>query len=248
MNRNTAAPTATANPARHAARPVTLLGVPVDLDISCVLALGLATWMFATGLLPDLAPGHGPVGWWLASVCATAFLLLSNVVHALAHCAAGDGAALHVERVLLLPFGGAVDFLEPTISGRARLRVALAGPLASFTLAVGALVAHLLLTQARADLLAAAMGVVALGNLLVALLNVIPAPGLDGGAFVAALTDRIATPAVTTVAARVVGHALVGVAVIAAATGFPGGALWIGLASLAIARHAETGQPAHLRI
>src|SRR4051812_5818915 len=102
----------------------------------------------------------------------------SLIVHELAHvAAAGKSAGIRSGVVSLLWFGAATKFEGRYASGRDQARVAIAGPRASFALAVG-LFAECFLPLTP-DLRIAVLQL-ALFNLGLALINLVPAYPLDG--------------------------------------------------------------------
>ena len=136
--------------------------------------------------------------------------------------------------------GGSLELDDTPATPGVEARVALAGPLASLAAALAATAVHVLLVAADVDpLLPAAAAVVALGNLVVAAFNCLPALPLDGGrvarAALWALTGREATAVrAVTLAGRALGGALFVLAVVASASGDAALAIWLGLLGLSV--------------
>ena len=124
------------------------------------------------------------------------------------------------------------------------LRLALGGPVASLVAAVLAGIVHVALVEAGVDpLLTAVAAVVAVANLGVAALNLLPGLPLDGGRMLraavwAATGDEATATRVAAGAGRVLGIALLLLAVVASASGDAAAAIWSGALALTIHRWA----------
>ena len=226
---------------RHHARTIWApAGVPVTVAPSWLLGVALTAWTVADALLPEAVPGRSMGAYATIGVATGATLALTLALHEAAHCAVARRAGLGVRGITLSFLGGALELAEPPATPAVEARVALAGPLASAGAALLATAAHLMLVAANVDpLLPAAAAVIALGNLLVAVFNCLPALPLDGGralrAAVWALTRREATGArLATVIGRGLGFALLGVAIVASASGDAALAIWLGLIGLTL--------------
>jgi Zn-dependent protease len=156
-------------------------------------------------------------------------------------------AGLHVRRITLSFLGGAtaVDRRAPTL--RAELRIALAGPLASFALAVAAALVHVAMVEMGSDGLAAAsMAAVALANLGIAAINLLPAPPLDAGAVATLVLDRMSRGRIDATAAlahggRALGGLSLALAVMAATSGDVFVGLWAALLGLVLLERIDEG-------
>jgi Zn-dependent protease len=215
-------------------------GVPVTIAPSWPFGVALTVWTVADALLPDAVPDRSAVAYVATAVATAAALVLTLALHEAAHCAAACRAGLGVRRITLSFLGGALELAEAPATPAAELRVALAGPLASAAAAAVATVAHVAFVFADVDpLLAAGAAVVAVGNLLVATFNCLPALPLDGGralrAVLWALTGREATGArLAGVAGQALSVMLFVLAVVASASADAALAIWLGLLGLGV--------------
>ena len=215
-------------------------GVPVTVAPSWLLGVALTAWTVADALLPEAVPGRSTGAYATIGVATAATLALTLALHEAAHCAVARRAGLEVCRITLSFLGGALELAGPPATPAVEARVALAGPLASAGAALLATAAHLMLVAAGVDpLLPAAAAVIAIGNVLIAVFNCLPALPLDGGrilhAAVWALTGREATGArLATVTGRGLGVVLLGVAIVASASGDAALAIWLGLLGLTL--------------
>lgn len=132
-----------------------------------------------------VARGHDAAA-WVEAAAFVALVIVSAGVHELGHVLAVRGCGLAVHRVTLTLFGASTHYagLPATRGGSAA--IAAAGPLASAILATVLLAAWVAAGEARGGAGAlAGSGVVM--NASIALLNLLPLPGFDGGRILGAL-------------------------------------------------------------
>jgi Zn-dependent protease len=219
-------------------------GIPVNFTPGAAL-LGVLAAGFGALILPELDPGRSVAGYLAAAAGLVIVLLGSMVTHELAHSVMARRYGRRVP-VTVGFFGGlrhgrahrpgSVSELEWP-SPRARCRVAAAGPLASLLLGVLAAATASILSALGAGLLPVAVAAGAAWiNGLLAVANLVPGAGLDGGRIVRALAwARSGDPTrAGLVAARfgqVSGAILTAAGVTALAFGHLAG-LWFGLMGL----------------
>ncbi len=231
-------------------------GIPVTLTPgACVLGV-LAAGLGAV-TLPALDPGRSLAGYLAAAAGVVVVLLASMVAHELAHSIMARRYGLSVPVTVGL-FGGVRhgrarrpgSAAGQELPGpRAQGQVAAAGPLTSLLLGLASAVAAVTASALGAGLLVVAVAAAAAWvNGLLAVANLVPGAGLDGGRIVRALAwARSGDPArASLIAARfgqVSGAILVAAGVTALALGHLTG-LWLGLIGLLMAgaSRAEAGQ------
>ena len=210
--------------------------IDVTLDWSWIVAFVLAAATIVS-LDRHLLPGLHPVKLAVAAIATTVGLFASLGAHELARVSALRASGAPVERLTLFVVGGSTN-VERLASPRAEVRAALAAP--AFSLAVGLIVlagttlANAPFPRAWNDLdRLGAPGVVllqiALANILIAVVNLLPAYPLDGGRLLRAALWRITGDIdhATRMAAwcgQTIGFTLIliGVGVTFAATSVPG--------------------------
>jgi stage IV sporulation protein FB len=145
----------------------------------------------------------------------------SLLVHEISHAVVAAGFGLTVTELRITPIGAAVrvdDAIE--LRAEAEAAVAMAGPMTSLVLA-GA--GYILLVYGKPDIAGAEFFIGA--NIVLALLNLVPAFPLDGGRVLRALlTERMGVPGATRTAVNV-SRWIGGLAVAAGAVGAAAGAL-----------------------
>jgi Zn-dependent protease len=172
-------------------------------------------------------------------------LLACVAVHEAAHCLVARRAGLGVRGVTLAFFGGATELDGRPASPAVELRIALAGPLASFGIALAAAVAHVALIELGADPLASAVAaIVMVANLGLAAINVLPGLPLDGGHDLNAVLTRLGgrphrATRTTELVGRALGASLLALAVLASTCGDTVLGLWAALLGLVLSRAAD---------
>jgi Zn-dependent protease len=213
-------------------RQLSVFGVPLEVDVSWVLGLGLATWTFADAALPVQVPDRGAGVYVLAGAVTAALVLGSVALHETGHWLAARRAGLPASRMSLTLVGGTLELEDGPRTPASELALAAAGPGTSLLAAAVAGLGHVVLVECGADPLAAAgAAVVAVANVALALFNLLPGLPLDGGhvlkAALWALTgdpgraDRLARRA-----GRALGASLLVLAMVASASGDAAAAIW----------------------
>ncbi|SDJ93220.1 Zn-dependent protease (includes SpoIVFB) [Actinopolyspora mzabensis] len=157
-------------------------GIRLQLHWSVAGIIGLIVFMLGAYWLPTTLPGHATVFYWLASTAAALLLLVSVLLHELAHALVAVRHGLSVDRVTLWLLGGVARLRGEAPTPRAELFISGVGPLVSgvvagvFALATWVLV--ILQAGQLAIIVAAYLGML---NLAIMVFNLLPAAPLDGG-------------------------------------------------------------------
>jgi Zn-dependent protease len=225
-----------------------IAGIPVRLNVSLFVIVGILAVTLATGLLPALSPGAMGHEYVTAAVVAVPLLLLSLLVHELSHAIVARRNDIDVAGITLWLFGGVAELKRLPATARADFRVAIVGPLTSLGVAVGSFaVARGLQVVGRSGPPVAVFVFLAAANVLLAGLNLIPAAPLDGGRLLRAALwargrDRVTAAVIAARAGQVVGFGLGGLGVLQIVTGHPFVGLWLGLVGLLIVDAATVEQ------
>jgi Zn-dependent protease len=212
-----------------------IAGIPVGASWSVLLIAALVGWPLAGRVLPGLVPGLTPWVYWLAGALATGLFLGSLLAHELGHALVARRAGLRVRGITLWLLGGVAQLEEEPASPRDDLRVAIVGPAVSLVLAVGFGLAAVVLGLLGAPTLAAAVaGWLALGNLALAVFNLLPAAPLDGGRVLRGLLwrrhgDRTRAALTAARGGQLLGGLLIGYGLLGVFTGWGIGTLWTAL-------------------
>jgi Zn-dependent protease len=159
-----------------------IYGIPVRIDFRWFIVFFLSVWLIAVNL------SHGglwvmqgqlmPVGVataWVLGVLTTIGLFLSVLGHELSHALMARAEGIEIDEIVLHPFGGLARLRNEPNSPGAEFRIAVAGPAASFMFAVIGFVATFLARVGDYRTIAGVLGLISLGNLLLAVLNLFQA-------------------------------------------------------------------------
>lgn len=189
-------------------------GVRIGVHWSVAIAAWLLAWGLATRVLPDAAPLEGTGAHWVAAATVAVAFFASLLAHELAHAFCARRSGIVVEGVTLWLLGGVARLRGEVESASDELRIAVAGPLVSFGLALlcGAAAAALSALDSS-PLLTEGLGWLARVNLIIAAFNLLPGAPLDGGRIVRALAwrlgrDRLRAALLATSIGRHIGFAL----------------------------------------
>ncbi|HUZ75387.1 MAG TPA: site-2 protease family protein [Stellaceae bacterium] len=159
-----------------------MFGFEVWVDASWLLLAALLIWTLGKGIFPEAAPNLAPASYWWMAVIATVGLLVSIVMHEMAHSLVARRYGMPIRGITLFIFGGVAEMEGEPGSARGEFLMAAAGPLASFALAtVLALVLEVLPGKSGSEAVPTVVWYLALMNGTLALFNLVPAFPLDGG-------------------------------------------------------------------
>lgn len=175
----------------------TLLGFPVEINLTFLLLLGVVLMWFGG----------------LAGLIVVALAFSSVLLHELGHAVVARRLGVRVSGIELHFFGGAAKMIESPRSANDEIAIAAAGPAVSLILAGLGLGLGLLV----GSWFVAMIGWI---NLTIALFNLVPALPMDGGRILRAwLTRRMDFVRATDASVAVARVVAIGLAVLGLATG-----------------------------
>ena len=172
-------------------------GIPVRIDYRWFAVVGLSVWLIAGNLQSHtiqvtnvtLRP-MAQAAAWLLGLLTTAGLFLSVFGHELSHALMARAEGIDIEEIVLHPFGGLARLRTEPQSPQAELRIAMAGPAASFLFAVLAFAGAKVAALGNYNATVVVFFLIAWGNLLLAVFNLFPGYPLDGGRVLRAIIWR----------------------------------------------------------
>ena len=153
-------------------------GIPVQIDYRWFFVLAIMTWITATSVNSSFE--DFPVS-LVFGLLTTLIFFVSIFLHEFAHAFVARLEGLQVMEIVLHPFGGLTRFRHEPDTPRAEFRIAIAGPVASFLLALLFLALMAIFNALGANFLAPLFFLLALWNFLLAVFNLFPGYPLDGG-------------------------------------------------------------------
>ena len=154
-------------------------GIPIQINPSLFVILGILTWTLAGGLLPAAYPELGTTGRWLTALLTAILFFASILFHELAHALIARRNGIPVVSITLYIFGGIAQLGGKPKSPGVEFAVAAIGPASSVLLA-GIFYG---LNQLFGDrgYFGASTQWLAFINLILAIFNLAPGYPLDGG-------------------------------------------------------------------
>lgn len=172
-------------------RIANLFGIPLEVNASWLIIFGLILWSLGAGVFPTTHPGWDPVIYWTMALATTLLFFACLVIHELSHALVSRHHGLKIRRIVLFIFGGISEATQELPDPGVEFQVAIAGPAASFALALIfaglASAFDVLLGWQAAREVAAWLAIV---NLALGLFNLLPGFPLDGGRVLRAVAWR----------------------------------------------------------
>ncbi len=162
-------------------RQVVLLhvsGIPVRADYRWFFVVMLMSVVTAASI-NSLVDNFGLS--LVLGLAVTSLFFVSIFLHEFAHALAAKMEKLEVVEIVLHPFGGLTRFRHEPETPRAEFRIAVAGPAASFIIAVVFVLLMAAANTSGLDILAILLFLLGLLNFLIAVFNMLPGYPLDGG-------------------------------------------------------------------
>ena len=168
-----------------------LFGIEIRVTFGWVFVLAIIA-VVAVGELTAIDPAlDGVIGWVLGAIVAAGFFV-SSVSHDLAHALVARRRGIEVRSIGVSFFGGATPFDPASGNPGDDAMIAASGPLVSLGIgaALFALTTGVVAAAGEFNALAAVLTVLVFLNVLLGLVNLVPAYPLDGGRIVRDLVWR----------------------------------------------------------
>jgi Zn-dependent protease len=160
----------------------TLFGFEVKLDLSWLLLALLISWSLGAGVFPAEYPDlPKSVYAWMGIACAIG-VFFSIVFHEFSHSIVARYFGMPIKGITLFIFGGVAEMEKEPPSPQSEFLMAIAGPVASFVLAlVFWQIENLAVARAWPISVVGVADTLRYINVIVAIFNLVPAFPLDGG-------------------------------------------------------------------
>ncbi|WP_405182769.1 site-2 protease family protein [Nocardia sp. NBC_01377] len=184
-----------------------IAGIRVGAHWSALVTLALFILLLGQSLVSAFG---GSVNVWLIAAMGAVGLLVSLLLHEIAHSVLARRADIQVDGVVLWLLGGVSELADEPKDARSDLRIALAGPLTSLLLAIGFFSVAGILGDAAGEAVLHTLMWLATMNLLLAVFNLLPGAPLDGGRVLRALVwrstgDRLRAATIAARSGRILG-------------------------------------------
>ncbi len=162
-------------------------GIQITIDYSWLIIFLLVAWGLSAGYFPRLFPDYSPQFYWVAGIFAALLLFASILIHELSHSITAIRAGIKIPEITLFIFGGVARLSQEPTNPRTELKIAVAGPLASFVLALAFGVLARVLGGPVPGMVVGIFTYLAWINLALGIFNLVPGYPLDGGRILRAL-------------------------------------------------------------
>ena len=153
-------------------------GIPVRIDYRWFFVLALMSWITASSINTLV---ENVLASFIFGLLTTLVFFVSILIHEYAHAVAARMEGMKILEIVLYPFGGLARLKREPDTPRAEFRIAIAGPAASFMLAVAFAVLMGIADALALNILALLFFMLALSNFFLAVFNLFPGYPLDGG-------------------------------------------------------------------
>jgi Zn-dependent protease/predicted transcriptional regulator len=162
-------------------------GIKVTINYSWLIIFALVILSLSWGYFPRYFPDYSVQLYWLAGFVATLLFFASILIHELSHSLTAVRMGIKIPEITLFIFGGVAHLSEEPTDPKVELKIAIAGPLASFALAVIFWVIQIALQGRAPGLLVAIFDYLAWINVALGVFNLVPGYPLDGGRILRAI-------------------------------------------------------------
>jgi len=159
-----------------------ILGFRVSLDFTWFFLAILIVWSLSWGYFPAVIDGLNRNTSLVLGVVGALGLFFSILFHEFSHAIVARRFDIPITGITLFIFGGVAELEKEPPSAKSEFLMAIAGPIASYVLAVVFYTIAVVLPPATAAMpIAAVFSYLALINTVLATFNLLPAFPLDGG-------------------------------------------------------------------
>ncbi|MGH9866662.1 MAG: site-2 protease family protein [Candidatus Polarisedimenticolia bacterium] len=209
-----------------------LLGIDVYINISWLFIFFLILWSFAFGYFPQRYPQVPTSQHLMAGVVSTVLFFGSVLFHEMSHSIVARRHGVMVRRITLFIFGGVSHLERESPDPAVEVRIAAAGPLASFALGGLFLALASVGPDPRASIWSGAAAHLGMLNIALGVFNMLPGFPLDGGRVLRAWFwgrsgDRVAATRSAAAWGRALGWVLIGAGALGALSGRFVEGLWM---------------------
>ncbi len=113
-----------------------IFNIPVEVNYSWFIILSLIVFTLAMNFFPATDPELNPFTHWIMAIIAALLLFASLLAHELSHSLVAQRNNLPIKGITLFVFGGVAHMEKEPQSPIVEFKMAIAGPLMSFTLAL----------------------------------------------------------------------------------------------------------------
>lgn len=166
-------------------------GTNFAIHYSSLIGFGLIAWFLADSVYPTFYPGWSSTKYWFTSTASVMLLLISVLIHELAHSFAAKARGRQVVQITLFIFGGITYLKDRKIQLHDEMFITVAGPFTSLCIAIPLVFTLAFLNEsAENSSIGAIVAFTGIANGFIVIVNLIPGLPLDGGQIVRSLISH----------------------------------------------------------
>lgn len=166
-------------------------GTNLAIHYSSLIGFGLIAWFLADSVYPTFYPGWSSTKYWFTSTASVMLLLISVLIHELAHSFAAKARGRQVVQITLFIFGGITYLKDRKIQLHDEIFITVAGPFTSLCIAIPLVFTLAFLNEsAENSSIGAILAFTGIANGFIVIVNLIPGLPLDGGQIVRSLISH----------------------------------------------------------
>jgi Zn-dependent protease/predicted transcriptional regulator len=207
-----------------------LFGIEIRLDYSWFIIFALFAYYFGFSYFPSVLPGTNAGTLALITIITVILFFASVLVHEMSHSLVARNKGTPVERITLFLFGGMAQIEKEPDTPASEFTMAIAGPLASFVLAL--IFGIIWFVSGSFDFIREPARYLTIINIVLGVFNLLPGFPLDGGRVLRSIIWRVtgnlqrATFIASTVG-RVLGFMIIAVGIVFLFTGNFLNGIWL---------------------
>lgn len=172
------------------------LGISIEINLTWLIIFAITALTLINNFLPFLFPNKSVLAYIFLGLAATIMFFVSIIVHELSHSYIAVKNGINIRKIVLFIFGGISEMKGEVNNPKIEFKMALAGPMVSFSVAIVlGLLAAVLGALGVDRMFTMTLGYLMQLNVFLALFNLLPGFPLDGGRILRAaiwkITDNI---------------------------------------------------------
>lgn len=221
----------------------TIIGIPIEVNASWLIILGLIVYSLAKGYFPYVLPGLTPIYYWAVGLTSALLLFICLLLHELSHSLVAKRNKLPISKITLFIFGGVAQMEKEPTSPIVEFKMAAAGPLMSIFLA--ATFFTITKFSQPIPIIWAISNYLFTINSVIVIFNLVPGFPLDGGRILRAalwffLKDIRKATKIASIFGKIFALLLIGLGIIFLFSGNTISGIWFTFIGLFLFNAAET--------
>lgn len=227
-------------------------GIEIRLNLSWILIYLLVVWALRSEYFGRYSEVLGHASLWTISIVSALLFFICLLVHELSHSLVAQHQGIPIHAITMFIFGGVAHLGSYPSSPSKEIKMTIAGPAASFSLAGIFFFFSWILSKHDGKTIGLIIDYLAVANLAVGVFNLLPGFPLDGGRLLratiwAATNNFLRATRIASISGRIIGLILVFTGVTLATATKEFGFLWLGFVGAFLERLAVVSAVREIR-